>query len=71
MSEVEKTTVIEETRMADELIRHYYRVSKFLEAETIFRVQPLRIMLDGPFAIGGSFEVIAPRREINRESSPL
>lgn len=71
MSEVKKLTVVEEARMAEELIRHYRKVSEFLEVETIFRARPLRITIDGPFSIGGGFEVAAAPGVTPSVPSPL
>jgi hypothetical protein len=47
---------------AEEIIRQYERVGKFLEAETPFRARPLKITVDGPYSVGGSFEVSLPEK---------
>jgi hypothetical protein len=60
-------TVIEETRKVEELIRHYEKISRFLEAETLFRARPLHIQVDGPYHIRGAFEASLSAAEFNRQ----
>ena len=64
-------TVVEEARMAEELIRQYRKVGEFLEAETMFSAGPLRVTIDGPFSIGGGFEVAAAPGVTPSVPSPL
>jgi hypothetical protein len=62
-------TVIEQTRVAEEIIRQYERIGKFLEAETVFCARPLKIMVDGPYSVGGSFEVSLSGKGVTRQDA--
>jgi hypothetical protein len=64
-----KMTVIEQTRMAEEIIRQYEKVGKFLEVNTVFRARPLKITVDGPYSVGGSFEVSLSEKGITRQDA--
>jgi hypothetical protein len=62
-------TAIEEARKVEEIIRHYEKVGKFLEAETLFRARPLRIVIDGPYWVSGGFEVSLSSTAFNRQEA--
>jgi hypothetical protein len=54
---------------AEKIIHQYELVSKFLEAETVFRARPLKITVDGPYSVGGSFEVSLSGKGITRQDA--